>query len=377
MKIISIEPTPSPNTMKVILNEELPMGKSNNYKKEQHDGAPEVIKAILTIDGVKGVYHVADFLAVERNARIDWKEILPKVRSAFGEDTSLEKAEIKSVSQHFGEVKAQVQLFKGIPLQIKLTEEDSEQRFGLPDFYKNAAMEAQLPGDNYILLRKWADFGIRYGKMEQIGQEILEELLAAYPEERVRGLLNEAQSGNVEHTEKKVRTKKRISVEDFINPDWRIRYQMLEQMEDPTVEDLRLLEKALSDEKMSIRRLATVYSGMVEDKQVLPLLYKALKDSSVAVRRTAGDCLSDLGFEDAIDEMCVALKDSSKLVRWRAAMYLYEVGDETALSALKAAENDPEFEVSLQVKMAIERIEGGEEAKGSVWKQMTEARKND
>jgi hypothetical protein len=377
MNIISIEPTPSPNTMKVILNQELPMGKSNNYKKDQHEGAPEVVKAILAIDGVKGVYHVADFLAVERNARVDWKEILPKVRSAFGEDTSIEKAENKSAGQHFGEVKAQVQMFKGIPLQIKLTEEDSEQRFGLPDFYKNAAMEAQMPGENYILLRKWADFGIRYGKMEQIGQEILEELLAAYPEERVKSLLTEAQNGNVENKEKKVRTKKRISAEDFANPDWHIRYQMLEQMEDPTVEDLPILEKALSDEKMSIRRLATVYSGMVEDKQVLPLLYKALKDSSVAVRRTAGDCLSDLGFEDAINEMCAALKDSSKLVRWRAAMYLYEVGDETALPALKAAENDPEFEVSLQVKMAIERIEGGEEAKGSVWKQMTEAMKND
>ena len=56
-------------------------------------------------------------------------------------------------------------------------------------------------------------------------------------------------------------------------------------------------------------------------------------------------------------------------------MFLYEVGDETALEALKAAEDDPEFEVSLQVKMAIERIEHGEEAKGSVWKQMTESRK--
>ncbi|MDR6122670.1 hypothetical protein QFZ87_002267 [Bacillus sp. SLBN-46] len=33
--------------------------------------------------------------------------------------------------------------------------------------------------------------------------------------------------------------------------------------------------------------------------------------------------------------------------------------------------------MSLQVKMAIERIEGGEEARGSVWKQMTEARKNE
>ncbi|MCI3987568.1 virulence factor, partial [Bacillus vallismortis] len=43
--------------------------------------------------------------------------------------------------------------------------------------------------------------------------------------------------------------------------------------------------------------------------------------------------------------------------------------------ALRAAEDDPEFDVSLQVKMALERIEHGEEAKGSVWKHMTESRK--
>jgi hypothetical protein len=376
MKIISIEPTPSPNTMKVILDQELPMGKSHNYKIDQHEGAPDVIKTILKIAGVKGVYHVADFLAVERNSKFDWKEILPQVRSAFGEDTSFEKIE-KGSKQHFGEVKAQVQMFKGIPLQIKLTEEDSEKRFGLPELYKNAAFDVQLPGDNYILLRKWQDFGTRYGDMEQIGQEILEELLAAYPEDRVKNLVAEAKSGKNEQLEKRERSKKTISLDVLSSSDWRIRYQALEQMEDPAIEDLPLLEKALHDEKMSIRRLATVYIGMIEDKQVLPLLYTALKDSAVAVRRTAGDCLSDLGFEEAIPEMCLALKDSNKLVRWRAAMYLYEVGDETALSALKESEHDPEFEVSLQVKMAIERIEGGEEAKGSVWKQMTEARKMD
>jgi len=42
---------------------------------------------------------------------------------------------------------------------------------------------------------------------------------------------------------------------------------------------------------------------------------------------------------------------------------------------LREAADDPEFEVKMQVMMAIERIEGGEEAKGSVWKQMTESRK--
>lgn len=293
--------------MKVILDQELPMGRSHNYKTDQHEGAPEVIKTILKINGVKGVYHVADFLAIERNAKFDWKEILPQVRSAFGEDTTFEKIE-KGSNQHFGEVKAQVQMYKGIPLQIKLTEEDSEKRFGLPELYKNAAFDAQLPGDNYILLRRWQDFGTRYGDIEQIGQEILEELLAAYPEDRVKNLVAEAKNGNTEQVEKRERSKKTISQDVLSNSDWRIRYQALEQMEDPTIEDLPLLEKALHDEKMSIRRLATVYIGMIEDKQVLPLLYTALKDSAVAVRRTAGDCLSDLGFEEAIPEMCRALK---------------------------------------------------------------------
>ena len=174
-----------------------------------------------------------------------------------------------------------------------------------------------------------------------------------------------------------MRERKKVTLESLANPDWQIRYQLLEQMDDPELEDLPVLEKALGDEKPSIRRLATVYLGMIKDQAVLPLLYKALKDKTVTVRRTAGDCLSDLGFADASEEMTKALKDPSKLVRWRAAMFLYEVGDETSLPALKAAENDPEFEVSMQIRMAIERIEGGEAAKGSVWKQMTEARKAD
>lgn len=166
----------------------------------------------------------------------------------------------------------------------------------------------------------------------------------------------------------------KVTADMLDNTDWRKRYQLLEQMEDPTLEDLPVLEKALHDEKSSIRRLAVVYFGMIKDKKVLPYLFEGLKDKVVTVRRTAGDALSDLGFKEAIQPMADALKDTSKIVRWRAAMFLYEEGDETALPALREAQNDPEFEVQLQVKMAIERIEGGEAAQGSVWKQMTEAR---
>ncbi|MGJ7921831.1 conserved virulence factor C family protein [Neobacillus sp. LXY-4] len=380
MKIKAIEPTPSPNTMKIILDEELPMGKSNNYKQETSQDAPPIIKTILNINGIKGVYHVADFLAVERNAKFDWKEILPQVRKAFGESAELSGTNGPAHNDHFGEINVQIQIFKGIPMQIKLNDGTEEKRFGLPDWFTEAIAKVQKPDDNIVMMRRWKEFGVRYGDIAQVGHEVLEELLAAYPQDRLNALVesenNAAQNSagpNQFHQLK--RTK--VSLKDLDDPDWRNRYRRLEQMEDPDLSHLPLLEKALADEKPSIRRLATVYLGMVKDVRVLPLLYRALRDKTVTVRRTAGDCLSDLGFAEATEEMMKALKDESKLVRWRAAMFLYEVGDERALPALKQAENDPEFEVSLQIKMAIERIEGGTEAQGSVWKQMTEARNKD
>ncbi|WHX80493.1 conserved virulence factor C family protein [Priestia flexa] len=373
MKIKSIEPTPSPNTMKINLNEVLPGGKSNNYHKDNSHEAPAVIQEIMKVEGVKGVYHVADFLAVERNAKYDWKQILPQVRAAFGEDIQ-DETENQQINEHYGEVSVAVQLFKNVPMQVKLTDGTEEKRFGLPDRFAKAVAEVQQFASNVVLERKWKEQGVRYGELEAIGEDVVEELSAAYPEERLNRLVQLAKQEESGEQVVKPREAYKVTEEMLDEEDWTVRYAHLEQM-NPTEEDLPVLNKALDDEKASIRRLATVYLGMIESKEVLPFLYKALKDKSVTVRRTAGDCMSDLGFEEGIAAMCEALQDKSKLVRWRAAMFLYEVGDETALSALKAAENDPEFEVDLQIKLAIERIAGGEDAKGSVWKQMTESRK--
>lgn len=375
MNIKTIEPTPSPNTMKVILDEELAAGKSNNYKAEQPEGAPPVIREILQIEGVKGVYHVADFLAVERNGKYTWQEILPQVRKAFGEETESKTISSNTGSDHFGEVNVAVQMFKGVPIQIKLTSQEQEKRFALPERFIRAMEKAQLETDNYVLLRKWKDEGVRYGGLDEIGRELIDELSAAYPEERLDEIVLQSQNTDGNGTvQTQARQLIKLTPDMLDHPDWRERYRLLEQMDTPELEDLPVLEKALQDEKSSIRRLAVVYLGMIEDRRVLPLLYKGLKDKVVTVRRTAGDCLSDLGYQEAMGEMMAALSDKSKIVRWRAAMFLYEAGDETALDALRAAEDDPEFEVQLQIKMAIERIEGGEAAKGSVWKQMTEAR---
>ncbi|MEK9198119.1 conserved virulence factor C family protein [Ureibacillus sp. 179-F W5.1 NHS] len=369
MKIVTIEPTPSPNSMKVIVDEELPFGKSYNYTKENVSDAPEAIRSILAIEGVKGVYHVADFLAVERNAKYNWESILSGVRVALGEKGEATQQEVQA-ADHFGEVFVHVQMFRGLPLQVKVFDSSSEHRVSTGDRFVQAfqSIEVDKFDDNYILERKWVDFGVRYGDKEDIANQIVEEIYATYPEERIAQIVDAASKKNTVTLERE-----KVTLEQFIAAsDWQKRYQLLDQMPDPEVEDLPLLEKALEDDQMSIRRLATVYLGMIEDVAVVPYLSRALKDKSSSVRRTAGDCMSDLGFSEFEPFMIEALKDRNKLVRWRAAMFLFETGTEQCLPALHEAENDPEFEVKLQVKMAIARIEQGEEAKGSVWKQMTE-----
>lgn len=372
MKIKTIEPTPSPNTMKVIIDQELPFGKSHNYSRDNTEGAPKEILNILAIEGVKGVYHVADFLAVERIAKFGWENILAEVRRALGEDTESADQEIE-LDEHYGEVYVHVQEFKGIPLQVKVFDNHSEQRFGMSERFVTAMSIVMDPTEeNYLLQRKWADYGVRYGEKDEIGHSVVEEIEAAYPQSRLDALT----AAKDAEKQEAVSRGRRVKAEEFDVPDWETRFQLLDQMIEADIKDLPLLDKALNDEKMSIRRQAAIYLGDIGDKAVVPFIERAMKDKSWAVRRTAGDTISDLGFEEFEPVMIETLKDKNKLVRWRAAMFLYETGTETALPALHEAEDDPEFEVKLQVKMALARIGQGEEAEGSVWKQMTEARQS-
>ncbi|WP_028784292.1 conserved virulence factor C family protein [Thalassobacillus devorans] len=382
MKIVSIEPTPSPNSMKINLDEELPAGDTYNFKQgDDLQEAPDHIKSLLAIEGVKSLYHVMDFIALDRNPRASWEDVLPRVREVLG--TKEENDGVANTQQQadqpeeaFGEVKVFVQMFRGIPMQVKLDDGNEEKRIGLPERFKSAAMKASPASPNMVMERKWVEQNPRYGDMEEIGQEVAEELAASYDQTRLDALVERAfEEGAEEKVDALNRDRQEDILESLDAPDWKVRYAALDRM-NPTYESLPVLAKALQDEKGSIRRLATAYLGMIEEPEVLPYLYQALKDKSVTVRRTAGDCLSDLGFKEAMPEMIASLSDQNKLVRWRAAMFLYEIGDETAIPALEKAINDPEFEVRMQVKMALQRIKGGEEAKGSVWHQMTEARKN-
>ena len=224
MKIVTIEPTPSPNSMKVVVDEELPFGKSFNYTKENASEAPKEIQEI--------------FDATDNTLKLE--TILASVRVALGEKG--EKAEEETqVVDHYGEVFVHVQMFRGVPLQIKVFDSSSEHRISTGDRFVQAfqSIEVDKTDDNYILERKWVDFGVRYGEKEDIANSVLEEINATYSEERLASIIKAANSKNSVTVERE-----KVTLEQFIAAeDWQKRYQLLDQMPDPEVEDLPYLKK--------------------------------------------------------------------------------------------------------------------------------------
>ncbi|MCD1262036.1 virulence factor [Paenibacillus athensensis] len=384
MHMLSIEPTPSPNSMKLNVDEILPRGQRQTWKPG--DPAPEPLRSLLAIEGVRSLFRTADFIALDRMPGADWARILGEARLLLGsgEPGSAANGSGAAVSADtaYGEAHVLVQMFRGIPIQVRVRMGDSEVRAALPPAFAEAVQAAA--GSTMIRERKLEEFGVRYGEPEEIAADIVKELEAAYPAERLTALADaaKAQGQGQDAADQPAASYVRpapLTADEVLARfqtaagDWQARYAALERFA-PTVEALPLLAKALQDEHASIRRLAVVYLGDLRDPLALPLLFAALRDHTAAVRRTAGDTLSDWGDPAAIGPMIEALRDKNKLVRWRAARYLFEVGDDTAVEALRAATADPEFEVRLQAEIALARIERGEEAAGSVWQQMTESR---
>lgn len=372
MKLVFIEPTPSPNTMKLHLDESLEPGIRKTYTLDNERSAPAWIRELLHTSGVKSVFHTADFVALDRKGNADWAAILSEVQQQFGQEGAISAWQPDNVEvAGYGEAQVFVQMFRGIPMQIRVKAGGREERISLSERFVSAVTE--VASATLIKERKLTDYGVRYGELADIAREVEQELEAAYPPERLKGIVSQAIAHGRSESEF-VEQRRKLSLDEIRkmlqHEDWHVRYAALEALQQPGPEQLQLLADALRDRQMQLRRLAVVYLGDLRTPEAMELLYEALRDASPAVRRTAGDTLSDIGDSAATGPMIQALQDTSKLVRWRAARFLFEVGTDEALEALREAADDPEFEVSLQARMAVERIESGEQAAGTVWQQM-------
>ena len=379
MKLLSIETTPNPNSMKLNLDERLPKGVAITYTHENRGDCPAYIEKILAIPGVSSVFCVEDFLAIQRKPTAGWEDILSQARAVL-EYASLNNAKPEPVGtsdNKWREVTVAVQYFRDLPMLVKVSSGSETTRLPLPERFGKAIERAMGASENMLMERKWKDEGLRYWDLREVGEAVLREISAVYDEKKLRELverayhpeLHEKAEANEEELDELIRA--------FESPRWEERFAALKELGRRATTQidshaLSLIIKATKDPKMSIRRLAVVFLGLIKTPEVLAPLCEALKDEAVGVRRSAGDALTDLGDTKAIGPMVETLKDPNKLVRWRASRFLYELGDESVLPALREAQDDGEFEVAMQIRQAIERIESGKVGQGSVWRQMTQ-----
>jgi hypothetical protein len=363
MKITKIEPTPSPNVMKLTMDESLNAGVRLNYTCKEPHQAPGYLRQLLAIQAVTGVFQTSDFIALERHPKGDWATILEQVKSilqvAEGIQTQAATFTATVDDSGYGEVVVRVQTFRGIPMQVRVSAGIEEKRAALPERFIQAAIEAGLQSPNLIMERKLEEHGIRYGELEEVLTEIVLELDAAFGDERLQNSVKQSSPSN-----------ETTADDAFMHSEWQKRYAYLQQLP-PTLANLPVYIRALEDANTSIRRFAVAQLGTYDELDTLPFILEALRDPSPIIRRTAGDVCSDKGDASALPEMTELLHDTNKLVRWRAARFLYEMGGTEELDALEAAADDPEFEIRLQIELAIERITNGGHAEGTVWQQMT------
>jgi Virulence factor/Scaffold protein Nfu/NifU N terminal/HEAT repeats len=379
VKLVSIETTPNPNSMKLNLDERLARGVAITYTRENRGDCPANIEKILAIPGVSSVFRAEDFMAIQRKPTVAWEGILSQARAvleyASFNDTKLEPEETSD--NKWREVTVAVQYFRDLPMLVKVSSGSETTRLPLPERFGKAIERAMGASENMLIERKWKDEGLRYGDLHEVGEAVVGEISAVYDEKKLQELVEMAYHADLREPVEVNREELGELIRAFESPRWEERFAALKELgRNATAQidsqALSLIIRATKDPKMSIRRLAVVLLGLIKTSEVLAPLCEALKDEAVGVRRSAGDALTDIGDPQAIGPMVETLNDPNKLVRWRASRFLYELGDESVLPALKEAQDDPEFEVAMQIRQAIERIESGKVGQGSVWRQMTQ-----
>ncbi len=385
MKLFSLETTPNPHCMKLNLDETIADKPITLTAGDSSDNVPKPIAQLIQIEGVREAFLNADFVALIRESQAQWEPILSQAAQilgvAEGADTELfSQSQETTASQednhkNLGEVEIAVLYFRGIPTQVRAISEEAQKRVALPERFNEAMQRVvEATGANYVLERHWEPYTPRHGEAEAVANMVAEEVASLIDQADLQAIEQRA-AGNTNAIE----TTSHSETSDLIqllqqSEDWKQRLKAIQQLEINS-ETFPAIVNALKDDRATIRRWASALLGASESEQAIaPLSEVVLNDPSVIVRRTAGDALSDLGNPDGIPTLCQALRDRSKLVRWRAARFLSEMGDESAIAALETAcEQEPEFDVRLEMNAALDRITRGEERQLPMWMRLSQS----
>jgi len=393
MQLLSIETTPSPNCIKLNLDETISSTAITLQKGCDLPAAPEWAQQLLAIQSVQSVFVVKDFITLTRQGNSDWQPILAKAAAIIGVADNADAKLLDQVAQaglppdhgptavsaatNMGSLDVAVQMFRGLPVQVRAIAADGQQaRVALPNRFNQAMQRAiSATGANYVAERYWEPYQAPSGPPDQVAQWVADEIDSLLDPEALARLEAAAilDSPTAQSIDKPAQ--QQALVAEVGHPDWKHRLKALQQLE-VTAETCSAVIAVLEDEKSTIRRwAAALLGGSALEMAIEPLCRVVQQDPSPIVRRTAGDALSDIGDARALGAMTKALADESKLVRWRAARFLTEMGDQSVLEPLRqAAQQESEFDVQVEMMAALERIETGRDVQMPMWMRLTQGK---
>jgi Virulence factor/Scaffold protein Nfu/NifU N terminal/HEAT repeats len=392
MQLLSIETTPSPNCIKLNLNQLISAKALTLQKGVDQTDTPAFAQQLLAIEAVQSVFLINDFITLTRKGNADWQAILAQAAHIIGVAENADSKLLAQVSQpqqpttstslsnpqhtlNLGQIEVAVQVFRGIPVQVRATAADGQQaRVALPERFNQALQRTvSATGANYVAERRWEPYQPPAGSPDEVASLVADEIASLIDEDELTRIESAAMLNHPETELVNNADLQQAFLTELCHSNWKHRLKALQQIE-VTPDTFPQVVAVLDDEQSTIRRWASALlgaSGMTA--AIEPLCQILMADPSAIVRRTAGDALSDLGGIQAMATMCQALDDASKLVRWRAARFLNEIGDQTAVDALhRAVENETEFDVRIEMMAAVERIEGGGETQVPMWLRITQ-----
>lgn len=84
MQLLSIETTPSPNCIKLNLNELISAKALTLEKGVMQTDAPAFARQLLAIETIQSVFLFKDFITLTRKGNADWQPILAKAARIIG-----------------------------------------------------------------------------------------------------------------------------------------------------------------------------------------------------------------------------------------------------------------------------------------------------
>ena len=125
----------------------------------------------------------------------DGQELRARARQAFeeGGERAVEGGATEApLDDAFGEVRVEVQEFRGIPMLVKVSVGMQMHREALPERFTETVNRAGPASPNMLTERRWVDQGARYGELTEIAQEVAEEIDIAFDEQRLEELVKQA-----------------------------------------------------------------------------------------------------------------------------------------------------------------------------------------